>query len=246
MNIAKRAIIVAAGFGSRLHPLTLDIPKPLLSVNGCRIIETILDALLQNGVNEIYIVVGYKKELFYSLLYKYPFLKFIENPLYDECNNISSLYFARDFIQDVIILDGDQIIHKPDILNPRFLQSCYCCSWTDSETREWLLQVEKGRVASCSRTGGKSGWQLYSISFWSQKDGALLQKHLAEDFLKPKNRSLYWDDIALFLHPEEYSLGIRKIADNDVYEIDTLEELIRYDSSYASLKNLSVEKKGVK
>ena len=71
MSEVKRAIIMAAGLGNRMKPVTLDTPKPLIKVNGKRMIDTIIDALHQNGINEIYVVVGYKKEQFYEWKEKY-------------------------------------------------------------------------------------------------------------------------------------------------------------------------------
>lgn len=94
---------------------------------------------------------------------EYPGVKLIENPYYDTCNNISSLYVARDYIKNAMILDGDQMIYNPAILTPEFERSGYNSVWTDGETDEWLQTVENGIVVSCSRTGGKKGWQLYSI-----------------------------------------------------------------------------------
>ena len=90
----KRAIFIAAGFGSRMVPITLNTPKPLVRVNGKRIIDTLLDAVVAAGIEEIYIVRGYLGEQFDQLLYKYPTIKFIENPGYNEANNISSVYLA--------------------------------------------------------------------------------------------------------------------------------------------------------
>ena len=51
MSEVKRAIIMAAGLGNRMKPVTLDTPKPLIKVNGKRMIDTIIDALNQNGIN---------------------------------------------------------------------------------------------------------------------------------------------------------------------------------------------------
>ena len=83
----KRAIFIAAGFGSRLVPITLNTPKPLVRVKGKRIIETLLDAVVAVGIEEIYLVRGYLAEQFDQLLYKYPTIKFIDNPSYNEANN---------------------------------------------------------------------------------------------------------------------------------------------------------------
>ena len=60
-HMVKRAIIMAAGMGNRLHPVTLKTPKPLVKVNGTRIIDTVISALHENSIKDIYIVTGYLK-----------------------------------------------------------------------------------------------------------------------------------------------------------------------------------------
>lgn len=230
MNQAKRAIIMAAGLGQRMRPITNHTPKPLVRVQGVRMIDSIISALHQNGIFEIYVVVGYRKEQFRELPNQYPGLRLIENPDFDRANNISSLYYAREHLRDVIILDGDQIIRDPAILDPNFERSGYCAIYTEDETTEWLLRVEHNIVTECSRTGGKQGWELHSVSFWSAEDGARLCRHLEEDY--PAKRDIYWDDVALFCHPEQYTLGIRPIAPDALLEIDSVEELMEVDPGY--------------
>ena len=88
MNKVKRAVIVAAGIGQRMRPLTLTTPKPLISVNGTRMIDSVIAALHANGITEIHVVVGWLKEAFASLPEQYPGLTLIENPYFDSCNNI--------------------------------------------------------------------------------------------------------------------------------------------------------------
>lgn len=232
MHRVERAIIMAAGLGNRMHPVTLTTPKPLVKVNGVRMIDTVIDGLRQNGIFEIYVVVGYLKEQFGELKKKYPDLELIENPYYATCNNISSLYVAREHLENAMILDGDQIIYDPSILSPEFERSGYNSVWTDAETDEWLQTVENGIVTSCSRMGGKGGWQLYSISRWSAEDGKKLKRHLEIEFEQKKNRQIYWDDVAMFCYPEEYQLGIRPMKKNDIIEVDNFRELLALDPSY--------------
>lgn len=236
MNKAERAVIMAAGFGSRLMPVTKETPKPLIKVNGVRMIDSVIKALHKNGVNEIYIVVGYLKEKFDALKREYSGIELIENPYYDTCNNISSLYVAREHLENSLILDGDQIIYNDDVLSPYFEKSGYNSVWTDEETDEWLQQVENGKVISCSRTGGKRGWQLFSISRWNEKDGKKLKRHLELEFENKQNRGIYWDDVVMFNHFDEYDLTVRPMNYGDVIEIDSLDDLMKLDLSYKKIK----------
>ena len=94
------------------------------------------------------------------------------------------------------------------------------------------MTVRGGLVASCSRTGGAGGWQLFSVSRWDKEDGRRLRKHLEAEFEERRNRQIYWDDIALFRYPQEYRLGIFPMEPGDILEVDSLEELAQLDSSY--------------
>ena len=118
------------------------------------------------------------------------------------------------------------------ILSADFDYSGYCSVWTDEKTDEWLQTVENGVVTSCSRNGGKKGWQLYSVSRWNANDGKKLKRHLEIEFEERKNRQIYWDDVAMFCYPEEYKLGIYPISKEDIVEIDNLRELATLDSYY--------------
>lgn len=235
----KRAIIMAAGFGSRLMPLTQNTPKPLIKVNGVPMIETIIDGLVSNEIMEIHIVVGHLKEQFYQfkeeIVTKYSDIKIniIENPYYDKCNNISSLYVAKNYVSECVVIDGDQVLVNRDILNPNVNMSGYCSSEVFNGTDEWLQQIdEDGIVTECSRVGGEKGYQLHGVSFWSEEDGNKLQELLELEFKQKHNTEIYWDDIAMFVHKDKFCLGIREISSNDIIEIDSIDELKEIDKSY--------------
>lgn len=232
MHTVKRVIIMAAGIGKRMQPLTFKTPKPLIPVNGIRMIDTAIQGLQINGITEIYVVVGYLKEQFCDLPQQYLGVQLIENPYYNSCNNISSLYVAREHLGDCMILDGDQIIYNPSVLAPEFERSGYNSVWTNEKTDEWLQKVENGIVTSCSQTGGKGGWQLYSISRWTEEDGKKLKHHIEVEFEQKKNRQIYWDDVAMFCYSREYQLGIWPMSHEDVIEVDNLRELAALDKSY--------------
>lgn len=238
MNKIKRAIILAAGKGTRLRPITENIPKPLISVNGVRFIDTIIDGLISNNINEIYVVVGYMKEKFEIIKEEYPNIILIENPYYDVCNNISSLFVVRDKLENSIILDADQYILNSEILFTDFEKSGYNCKWITEYENDWILTVDNNKkIIDCNRNGGSLGWRLYSVSRWTKDDGLKLKKLVEEEFINKNNTQIYWDDVVMFCYPDEFDLTIYEMNNNDIYEIDTLDELIKIDSSYEKYRN---------
>jgi len=106
-----RAIILAAGSGSRLGQHTLDIPKALVDINGKSILERQISLLKKQGVDEISVVTGYKKEKHVLSNVEYFF-----NPRYSETEQLASLMVVRKKIcDDVLVIFGD-IIFDSDIL----------------------------------------------------------------------------------------------------------------------------------
>lgn len=114
--------------------------------------------------------------------------------------------------------------------------SGYNCIYKKEINNEWMLKIKEGLVTSCSRTGGKDGWQLYSVSRWNEEDGKRLKKHLEIEFEEKKNTEIYWDDVALFCYPDEYQLSIKEMRDGDILEIDSLDELCSIDPSYLNYR----------
>lgn len=117
----KKAVIVAAGKSSRLYPRTLDKPKGLLDIDGIQIIKHSLQKIESLGITEIAIVTGYKSEYFEAELGKN--YQYIFNPFYEQCNNMGSLWFAKDFIQsDSFIYLHSDIMYDEEILTFAFQQ----------------------------------------------------------------------------------------------------------------------------
>ncbi len=233
----ERAVILAAGKGKRMKPVSEYIPKPLIEVNGVGMIDSIITSLHDNGINEIYVVVGYLAEKFSHLESKYG-VKLVYNKYFDKANNISSLYVAREHLENCLITDGDILVSNSDVYSTAFDKSGYCAVWTDRPTGEWILEEKDGLIISCDRNGGDKGWQLFSISRWNAIDGKKLKKWVEEEFEVNKNTDIYWDDIPMFIHLKEMDLGIRPLKNEDFMEIDDFEELVRIDNSYTRFLSL--------
>lgn len=226
----KRAVFLAAGFGSRLVPITLNTPKPLIRVHGKMIIESLLDAVVNAGIEEIVIVRGYLAEQFDVLQKKYPQIKFVENPLYNEGNNISSLLAAKDYLKNSYILESDIILKNPRLVTKYQFQSNYCgvpCERTD----DWCLSVEKGRISGVA-VGGTDGFRMVGISYWTEKDGEKLAEDLQKVYEMPGGKERYWDSVPLTYCSRDFDLVVRSCSFDDFAEIDTFSELKAIDGAY--------------
>ena len=230
----RKAVIIAAGFGSRMVPVTLETPKPLVKVNGVRIIDTLLDALYAQGIYSIYIVRGYKGNQFDQLLDKYPTIKFIENPLYNESNNISSIYMARDVIDRCYICEADLIIKNPKIIT----KYQYCTNYLSSfvkETDDWCFTM-RGNYIHKVDIGGEDVEQMIGISYWDEADSKKLRSDVEKVFNSRGGKENYWDNVPLKICRKNYKVAVRECARQDVTELDNFSELVMADPSYASFE----------
>lgn len=228
---AKRAIFLAAGFGSRMLPLTKTTPKPLIRVNGTRIIDTLLDACLSKGIDEIYIVRGYLAEQFDQLLQKYPMLRFIENPDYDSANNIASVMAARHLLSNAYILESDLLLSNPALITRYHYTSDVPGIWK-KHTDDWCLMTDSDGFVCDEKIGGDSTYQMVGIYYLNAADGKRLSGHLEEAFLAPGGRDRYWETVPNLFCKGQYQICVRPCQDGDITEIDTLDELISLDGSY--------------
>ena len=225
----KKAVVMAAGFGSRMMPATADRPKPLVTVNGVRILDTLLDALVAVGIQDITVVRGYKKERFDEIVEKYPFIKFIDNDRYDKENNISSAILALDEIDDCYLCEADLYITNPKIITKYQFASNILGSYS-LETDDWSFQLDNAGHIINYRKGNTYCWNYYGISYWTKEDSAQLRKDWCE--LYETNKDVFWEEVPLILRKENYGVEIRQCDKSDIMEIDNYYELAQLDPSY--------------
>jgi CTP:phosphocholine cytidylyltransferase-like protein len=226
----KRAVILAAGFGSRMMPATADRPKPLVKVNGKRIIDTLLDAFTKVGICDITIIRGYHKEKFDELLEKYPFLKFIDNDDYDKTNNISSALLAADsFKGGSYLCEADLYITNPAVIHKYQYASNILGSYS-LESDDWSFTMdEEGHIRNYKK-GNRFCWNYYGISYWTPDDCERLNRDWAEVYKKDKD--VFWEQVPLQMKRDDYAVEIRPCQKQDIMEIDNYYELCMLDASY--------------
>lgn len=229
---AKRAIFIAAGFGTRLVPITFNTPKPLVRVHGIRIIDRLIEACLAAEINEIYIVRGYLGELFDQLLYKYPMIKFLENPVYNEANNISSSLVARYMLSNAYVFEADLLLYNPSIIRKYHYTSDFL-GIKKERSDDWCFKV-KDRVIVEEKVGGEGDdiWQMVGISYWNEADGHKLSQDIQDVYQSPGGKERYWEQVPLVYRKEHYAVEVRECLESDIIEIDTFNELKAIDKTY--------------
>lgn len=227
----KRAIIIAAGFGSRMVPITLNTPKPLVRVHGKRIVETILEAIDKAGIPEIILVRGYLGEQFNELLHEYPRIKFIENPLFNEANNILSALLVKDNLQNAYVLEADLYLSNPKLIRKFEYQTNYLGIYKEISD-DWCFIIKKGYIHELT-VGARDCYQMVGISYWDKEDGKKMASCIDDTYHMPGGKEKYWDEVALRVHIKDFHVSVRACLDEDIVEIDSFKELKEIDSIYA-------------
>ena len=213
------AIILAAGMGTRLRPLTNDRPKCLVAVNGVPMVERQIQFLKEKGIDDITLISGYKAEALEYLKEKYG-VDIVFNDRYDTCNNINSLYIVRDRFHDTYVLEGDVYMDK-NVLLSEVNKSSYFAR-NKKYDNEWGLEVDENNRLVKINIGAGNGFQMSGISYWKAEDCKRIIAHMEDVYASKDYTNLYWDNMVLDIYPE-LDIYVQEI--DGIYEIDTPEEL---------------------
>jgi len=221
------AIILAAGFGSRLRPLTLEIPKSQIKVNGIPMIERQIEFLKEKGVDEIIIVTGYLHHKFDYLKDKYD-VKLVHNEKFSDYNNIYSMYLVKEKLGNSFVIDADIYLHNNFIPNnPN--RSTYFSVYKDSfDNEEWLLEYNEvtkklDKVVVVKDHQGQ-GRIMSGVSYWTEEDAVILKKKLEETIATRDFTDLHWDYMVVE-NLDKIDVYVEELDDGDLFEIDTLKDL---------------------
>lgn len=221
-----RAILVAAGMGTRLRPLTNTIPKSLVEVNGISLLERQIINLKEIGIDEIVVLTGYLHEKFDDLVKKYNLVKIV-NDKYDVYNNIYTMYLAKEYLQDTFVIDADNYINKKFLPRNRPEHSEYYSACKENIDGEWILRYDENNKlqrVDIGKEGQEPSYIMSGASYWSEKDGKFIAEKLKEKVEHGDFKNLYWDDIVVE-NLKYLDVYVNKIGSNDIFEIDSLKDL---------------------
>lgn len=230
--MSKIAILMAAGMGTRMMPLTKAKPKPLLSVHGVPMIETVIQGLLLHPVKKIYVVTGYLKEHFISIKEKYPQVELIENQEYAQKNNISSLYAARDCLgsDDCFICEADLWVQDPSIFREELMRSCYYGRAFSGYSSDWIFEYSGGRITRIKK-GGRDTYEMVGVSYFTRRDAGFIRDAILDTYKQPGHENLFWDEV-VDRNLDKLVLDIHPVQKGQITEIDTPEELASANGTF--------------
>ena len=230
----QRAIILAAGFGMRMVPINLEMPKGLIEINGEPLIERAIRQLHEVGIKEIYIVVGFMKERYEYLIDEYG-VELVVNPEYASRNNLHSVNLVREHLENVYVIPCDIWCDR----NPFRRHELY--SWymvSDLVDNESNVRVNRKMelVSVPESTGGNA---MIGICYLTREDANVVKTRIEELCRDQRYDGAFWEE-ALY-RQGRMTVAARVVHSSDVVEINTYEQLRELDSDSGQLKTDAIQ-----
>ena len=198
-----KALILAAGLGTRLRPMTDTKPKSMVEVNGMPILFQQVDNLEKNGIKDIVVVAGYKADIMISALGDvYPSVKVIRNRDYDKTNNMYSAYLARDEFcdRDFILMNADVFCDSTII--QELLKDCYDNAIVVQEgfhsDENMKVQYVDGKIVEISKDISKQ--EAYGVSidvYRFSSEGSVVFFGKTTEYIEERQVHDQWTEVAL-------------------------------------------------
>ena len=223
------AVIMAAGTSSRFAPLSFEKPKSLYEVKGEILIERQIRQLKQAGINDVTVVVGYRKEQFSYLPDKFG-VDLVENPDYLKRNNNGSVWAVRERLGNTYICSSDNYFTE----NPferEVSEPYYAACYAEGETGEWCIREGPDGYIDSVTIGGRDSWYMMGHVFWDREFSRRFVRILESIYDLPETAPLLWE--AVYMNNlDSLKLKMRRYMPGIIEEFDTLDDLRKFDSSY--------------
>lgn len=225
----ENAVIMAAGTSSRFAPLSYEMPKGLIAVKGEVLIERQIRQLKEAGINDIYIVTGYKAEEFQYLGEKFG-VHLRRNPFYDTRNNNASIRVVEDILSNTYVCSADNYFSR-NPFGPEAESAYYAAVYSNGPTNEWCLETDKDGWITSVRIGGRDSWYMLGHTFWDTDFSHNFVRILNDVYDEPSTADKLWENIYIE-HLDQLHMKMKKYPSDFIFEFDTLDELRRFDTSY--------------
>ena len=226
----NNAVILAAGASTRFIPLSLEQPKGLYEVRNEKLIERQICQLKQAGINDITLVLGYKKEMFYYLEDKYQ-VKFIINDSFNIKNNIESLRLAQNIISNTYICVSDDYFME----NP-FNQFEYRCFFSGSSTSEktdemYAITDSNNRITRLEK-GLDGGRILLGHCFFDKQFSQKFFEIVNSVTNNGKYDKAFWEWLVKDYLNSFDNIYFKEFSPNTIFEFDYFDDLRKFDTNY--------------
>lgn len=225
----ENAVIMAAGTSSRFAPLSYEMPKGLITVKEEVLIERQIRQLKEAGINEIYIVTGYKAEKFQYLGEKFG-VHLRYNPFYKTRNNNASIRAVEDILSNTYVCSADNYFSR-NPFEPDVESAYYAAVYSSGPTNEWCMETDKDGWITSVRIGGRDSWYMLGHTFWDTDFSHNFVRILNDVYDEPSTADKLWENIYME-HLDQLHMKIKKYPSDFIFEFDTLDELRRFDTSY--------------
>ena len=230
------AVIMAAGLSSRFAPISYEMPKGLLNVRGEVLIERQIEQLKDAGINEIIIVIGYKKEYFFYLEEKYD-VRIVVNPDFATHNNHSTLMRVRERLGNTYICSSDDYFTK-NPFEPYVYRAYYAAQYQEGPTDEWCLKTnDQGRIVSVG-VSGQDAWYMIGHAYFDRAFSERFARILEAEYDDPRTAGKLWEQLYAE-HIDELDMELRRFEQGTIFEFDSLDDLREFDPLF--LENIDSE-----
>lgn len=223
------AVIMAAGLSSRFAPISYEKPKGLLRVRGDVLIERQIEQLIEAGITNITVAVGYKKEYFFYLAQRYG-VDIAVTTDYETLNNSSTLWQVRDRLANTYICSSD-IYYERNPFEPYVYQSYYASEHVDGQTAEWCIHTGAGGRITGVTIGGADANIMLGHAYFTRSFSEGFVRVLSAEHDNPGAFDQLWETLYLE-HARTLDMRIRLYPQGTIHEFDSLDELRAFDPAF--------------
>lgn len=224
------AVILAAGAATRFVPLSLEKPKGLYKVRNECIIERQIKQLKSAGINDITLVLGYKKEMFFYLKDKYD-VKFIFDSEFNSKNNTYSLYLAKDELKNTYVCSSDDYFVQNPFQRYEY-QSFYAGYHVNKKTNEMYVDVDDNGQVTKMAKGLDQGNILLGQSFWTKAFSDKMVSLLKADQQVGVYDNMFWEWVVKDNLTDFTPFYFKPYSPEEIFEFDYFSQLRDFDNRY--------------